>query len=197
MSFVASTLRERKMFYSFRNRKPSIGKETYVSEHAFVVGDVKIGDNCYIGHGAILRGDYGSIEIDSGTAVEEGVVIHAPPNDTCRIGKNVTIGHGAIIHSSSIGDFAVIGMGAVVSIYAEVGKEAIVAEGSVVKMRQKVPSGVVVGGNPAKTVREITDEDKRFWGWGKQLYVELAREYIQNGMKKLDSSTLHKNHTEQ
>ena len=176
------------MLYSFRNREPRIGKETYVSEHAFIVGDVEIGDNCYIGHGAILRGDYGSIEIDSGTAVEEGVVMHAPPNDICRVGKKVTIGHGAIIHSSSIGDFVVIGMGAIVSIYAEVGEEAIVAEGSVVKMRQKVPSGVVVGGNPAKIVRKITDEDKKFWDYGKQIYIELAREYIQNGMKRLDSS---------
>jgi carbonic anhydrase/acetyltransferase-like protein (isoleucine patch superfamily) len=185
------------MFYSFRNREPRIGRETYVSEHAFLIGDVKIGDNCYIGHGAILRGDYGSIEIGSGTAVEEGVVIHAPPNDTCRIGKKVTIGHGAIVHSSSIGNFAVIGMGAVVSMNTEVGEEAIIAEGSVVKMKQKVPSGVVVGGNPAKKVREITDEDKRFWDWGKQIYIELAREYIQNGMKRLDSPIPSTSYTEQ
>ena len=108
------------MFYSFRNRAPQSGKETYVSEHAIVIGDVKIGDNCYIGHGAMLRGDYGSIEIDSGTAIEEGVVIHAPPGERCQIGKKVTIGHGAIIHSSYIGDFASIGVGAVISIYAEV-----------------------------------------------------------------------------
>jgi carbonic anhydrase/acetyltransferase-like protein (isoleucine patch superfamily) len=55
------------MFYGFRNREPAIGKETYVSEQAVVIGDVKIGDNCYIGPGAILRGDYGSIEIGAGT----------------------------------------------------------------------------------------------------------------------------------
>lgn len=99
------------MLYSFRNREPRIGKKTYVSEHALLIGDVRIGDNCYIGHGAILRGDYGSIEIESGTAVEEGVVMHAPPDGICRVGKKVTIGHGAIIHASSIGDFAAIGMG--------------------------------------------------------------------------------------
>lgn len=174
------------MIHSFRNREPSIGKETYVSEHALLIGDVRIGDNCYIGHGAILRGDYGSIEIGSGTAVEESVVIHAPPDDTCRIGKRVTIGHGAIIHASSIGDFAVIGMGAVVSIYAEVGEETIIAEGSVVKMRQIIPPGVVAGGNPAKVLRKITDEDRKFWVYGKQLYIDLAKEYIQNGMPRID-----------
>jgi carbonic anhydrase/acetyltransferase-like protein (isoleucine patch superfamily) len=176
------------MLYSFRNREPRIGKETYVSEHALLIGNVRIGDNCYIGHGAILRGDYGSIEIDSGTAVEEGVVIHAPPDDICRVGKKVTIGHGAIIHASSIGDFAVIGMGAVVSVYAVVGEETIIAEGSIVKQGQRIPAGVVAGGNPAEILRKITDKDKRLWDYGKQLYIDLAKEYIQDGMQRVYST---------
>jgi carbonic anhydrase/acetyltransferase-like protein (isoleucine patch superfamily) len=167
------------MMRSFRNRKPQIGKDTYVSENALLIGDVRIGDNCYIGHGAILRGDYGSIEIGNGTAVEEGVIIHAPPDQTCMIGKKVTIGHGAVIHSSIIGDLAVIGMGAVLSIFAEVGEESIVAEGSTVKMTQKIPSNVVVRGNPAKVVRNVAEKDKEFWNWGKQLYIDLAKEYLQ------------------
>jgi len=104
------------LLYRFRDREPKFGKDTYVSEHALLIGDVRIGDECYIGHGAILRGDYGAIEIGSGTAVEEGVVMHAPPGEVCRVGEKLTIGHGAVIHSKSIGDYAVIGMGAVLSI---------------------------------------------------------------------------------
>ena len=173
------------MLYSFRNRAPAIGENTYVSEHALLIGDVKIGDSCYIGHGAILRGDYGSIEIGAGTAVEEGVVMHAPPGETCRVGKKVTIGHGAIIHSRAIGDLAVIGMGAVLSILAEVGEDAIVAEGSTVKMSQIIPPGVVVRGNPAREIRKTTDKDRELWGYGKQLYIDLAQEYLQNGMQVL------------
>jgi len=168
---------------SFRNRQPKIGKDTYVSEYAILIGDVRIGDNCYIGHGAILRGDYGCIEIDSGTAVEEGVIMHAPPGETCRVGKKVTIGHGAVVHSSHIGDMAVIGMGSVLSICAEVGEESIVAEGSTVKMGQKIPPGIVARGNPAKVVRNIEDKDKEFWNWGKQLYIDLAKEYLQEEKK--------------
>ena len=171
------------MMRSFRNREPQIGKDTYVSEHALLIGDVRIGDNCYIGHGAILRGDYGCIEIDSGTAVEEGVIMHAPPGETCRVGKKVTIGHGAVVHSSHIGDMAVIGMGSVLSICAEVGEESIVAEGSTVKMGQKIPPGIVARGNPAKVVRNIEDKDKEFWNWGKQLYIDLAKEYLQEEKK--------------
>ena len=126
------------MLYRFDNRQPAIGKHTYVSNTAEVIGNVIIGDNCYIGHGAILRGDYGYIEIGDGSAVEEGVIIYAAPNEMCTIVKNVTIGHGAIVHAKLIHDMAVIGMGAIVSVGAEIGVWAIVDEGCVVKMNQVI-----------------------------------------------------------
>jgi len=166
------------MLYSFDGRKPVIGKETYVSQTATLIGDVRVGNNCYIGHGVILRGDYG--------AIEEGVVVHAPPAETCWIGEKVTIGHGAVIHSKLIGDYAVIGMGAILSIRAEIGKRSIVAEGSVVKMNQKFPDGLVVGGSPARKIREISRQDEDFWKRGKQVYIDLAKKYLSIGMHKLD-----------
>ena len=174
------------MLYSFDGKEPGIGKETYVSETALVIGDVQIGNNCYIGHGAILRGDYGTIEIGDGTAIEEGVVIHAPPKRVCRIGEKVTAGHGAIIHSKSIGNHAVIGMGAILSLLAEVGEWTIIAEGAIVKMYQKLPDGVVAAGNPAKIIREVSKEDKINWEWGKQIYIELAKKYLNIGMHRID-----------
>ncbi len=110
------------MRYRFDGKQPVVGKDTYVSDLATVIGDVVIGKNCYIGHGAILRGDYGRIEIGDGTAVEEGVIAHAPPGERFQIGKRVTIGHGAVIHGKYIGDLAVIGMRAIISIWSEIGK---------------------------------------------------------------------------
>ena len=103
------------MFYRFDGREPVIGAGTYVSETATVIGDVRIGGRCYIGHGVILRGDYGTIEIGDETAVEEGVIVHAPPGECAFIGNGVVLGHGAIIHSKTIGDFAGIEMGAILS----------------------------------------------------------------------------------
>jgi carbonic anhydrase/acetyltransferase-like protein (isoleucine patch superfamily) len=173
------------LLYAFDGKCPDIGKKTYVSEEALVIGDVKIGDNCYVGHGAILRGDYGSIFIGSGTAVEEGVIIHAPPGEGCAIGEKVTIGHGAIIHAAKIGNLAVIGMGAILSIRCEVGANTIVAEGAVVKMRQVIPDDVVAGGNPAKVIRKISKKDIDFWNKGKQLYIDLAKKCLAGGMEKL------------
>ena len=151
------------MLYEYNGRCPTVGRGTYVSETAQVIGDVLVGDNCYIGHGAIVRGDYGSIVIGSGTAVEEGVVVHAPPDKYCRIGKRVTIGHGAIIHAARVGDLAVIGMGSILSIYSEIGDGTIVAEGAVVKMRQIIEKGVVAGGNPARVIRSVAEKDIEYW----------------------------------
>ena len=174
------------MVYAFDGQVPVIGKDTYISETATVIGNVVIGDGCYIGHGAIIRGDYGRIEIGDGTAVEEAVVIHARPGETGRIGKRVTLGHSAVIHASLIEDMAVIGMGAIVSIGAEVGEWAIVSEGAVVKMNQKIPPRVVVTGAPAKVAREVLDRDIRMWTEGKQIYVDLAKKYLEVGMQRID-----------
>ncbi len=173
------------MLYRFDGRQPVIGKGAYVSETATVIGDVKIGSNCYIGHGAILRGDYGTIEIGAGTAVEEGVVIHAPPQDFCRIGQGVIIGHGAIIHAKRIGDLAGIGMGAILSIRSEVADGATVAEGAVVKQGQKIPEAVVVAGNPAKKIRDVSQKERDFWALARNLYQDLARKYCELGMEAM------------
>jgi len=170
------------LLYSFDGKQPEIGNDTYVSEQALIIGDVKIGDNCYIGHGAILRGDYGSIEIGFGTAVEEGVIVHAPPKETCKIGKKVTIGHGAVVHAAEVGDLAVLGMGSITSIRSIIGAGSIVAEGAVVRMRQVVPEKIVVAGNPAVKVRDLEEKDYELWNYGKQLYIDLAKKYLDIGM---------------
>jgi len=173
------------MLYRFNNRQPATGKQTYVSNSAEIIGDVTIGDNCYIGHGAILRGDYGRIVIGNGTAVEEGAIIHAKFDDVCTIGNKVTIGHGAIVHAKIVHDMAVIGMGAVVSISSEIGAWAIVAEGCVVKMNQVIKPGAVVVGNPAHIARDINDKDIAFWEHAKQVYVDLAKKYLELGLEPL------------
>jgi carbonic anhydrase/acetyltransferase-like protein (isoleucine patch superfamily) len=170
------------VLFKFDGKSPIIGKDSYVSETAQVIGDVVIGDNCYVGHGAILRGDYGRIEIGNGTAVEEGVVIHSPPTGLHRIGKSVTLGHGAILHGSKIGDFSVIGMGAILSILSQTGEWTIVGEGAVVRANQKIADRMVAVGNPAKVIREVTPGDQELWNYGKKVYVDLALKYLEQGM---------------
>ena len=115
--------------YQLEDRIPKIGENNFIADSAEIIGDVVIGNNCYIGHGARIRGDYGSIEIGDYSIVEDNCVIHARPEDKCAIGKHVTIGHGVVIHNATILDWAMIGMGAIVSDYAKVGEWGVVGEG--------------------------------------------------------------------
>ena len=174
------------MLYKFDGNQPRIGEHTYIAPSALVIGDVEIGEHCYVGHGAIIRGDYGRIEIGSGTAVEEAVVIHAHPGAIHKIGSRVTIGHGAICHGSRIGNEAVIGMGAILSINSDVGDGTIIAEGGVVKANSSIPENVVAGGNPASIIRNVREGDRELWNFGKQLYIDLAQKYLDIGMEPVE-----------
>jgi carbonic anhydrase/acetyltransferase-like protein (isoleucine patch superfamily) len=88
-----------------------------------------------------------------------------------------------VVHVKHIGNLAVIGMGAILSIWSEIGEGAIVAEGSVVKLKQVIPPNVVAAGNPAQIVRKTNSKDEEFWNWGKQLYIDLAKKYLDEGME--------------
>ena len=170
--------------YSFEGKEPNIDQLAYVHDDAIVIGDVVIGQECFIGAGAILRGDYGRIEVGSRTAIEEGCIVHAPPDETCAIGNDVIIGHGAIIHCSKIEDSAFIGMGSILSINAVVGEQAIVGEGAVVTQYQVIPPKKVAVGNPAKATKDIPEAHKEMRARGQNLYVELSRRY-KVGLQKL------------
>jgi carbonic anhydrase/acetyltransferase-like protein (isoleucine patch superfamily) len=163
--------------YRFGDRRPTVAPTAYVSDSARVIGDVAIGEECYIGHGVILRGDYGSIRIGPGTAIEENAVVHIRPDGISLIGERVTIGHGAVIHGNRIADYAVIGMGAVIGFDSEIGMWCIVGEGCVVPQGKRIPAGKMVVGVPAQISGNVKQRHKEFWTYGKQLYVDLAKRY--------------------
>ena len=163
--------------YEFENRRPRIDESAWVAPTAIVIGDVRIGAGCYIGHGAILRGDYGTIEIGAGTAVEEGVIIHARPDDRTVIGERVTIGHGAMIHNAVIEREAVLGMRSTTADWAVVGEGAIVGEGALVKNHQKIAPGKIAVGVPARVAGPVKPEHKERWSWAKELYIGLCDRY--------------------
>jgi len=165
------------VLYRFEGKEPKIGEGTYVSHSAEVIGDVSIGKQCYIGPGAKIRGDYGTILIGNKTSIEENCVLHARPNETCKVGNMVTVGHGAILHNCTIKDYAIIGMGAIVSDYAVVGVWSVVAEGCVVKNKQVIENRKIVAGIPAKIVGEVSKNYQRLWTSYKNIYAKLALRY--------------------
>ena len=167
--------------YQFEERKPRVGQGAFVAESALVIGDVQIGKDAYIGHGSILRGDYGTILVGEGTAIEEGAIVHARPNDRTLFGNFVTIGHGAMIHNAQIRDYAVIGMRATISDYSIIGEWTIIGEMGLVKNNQNVPDGAVAVGVPVRVIGKVDKKQKAFWGYGKKLYIEMAHRYITPG----------------
>lgn len=163
--------------YRFEDRIPTIAETAYLSPSAQIIGDVRIGEDCYIGHGAILRGDYGTIVIGDGTAIEEGVIVHARPGDRTVFGKAVTVGHGAMIHNATIDDSAVIGMRATISDYSRVGEWSIIGEMGLVRSGQEIPPGKVAIGVPVQVVGDVEDRHRAMWSYAKRLYQDLARRY--------------------
>jgi phenylacetic acid degradation protein len=164
--------------YAFEDRIPRIGDETYIHPSASVIGDVAIGKGCWIGPGACIRGDYGTVVIGDYTSVEENAVIHARPGERTEIGDWVTIGHAAVIHNATVREYVVIGMRAVVSDWALIGTWGVVAEGAVVRQSQEVPDGKIAVGVPARLLeKDVSEEYKAQWTHFKKIYVDLARRY--------------------
>ncbi len=170
--------------YEFEGRKPNVGKDVYISPSANLIGDVRVGDGCFIGPGAQIKGDYGTIIIGAYTSVQENCVLHTRPDTVSEIGCWVTVGHGAVLHGCTIQDYAVIGMGSIISDFSNVGVWAAVGEGCVVRSKQVVEDGNIVVGIPAKVIGSVSEDYKEQWTGFKKLYVELAKRYIV-GLKKI------------
>lgn len=171
--------------YEFEGKRPSIGEETYVSESADVIGDVTIGDNCYIGPGARIKGDYGKVRIGNESNVQENCVIHARPGELCVIGNGCSIGHGAVLHNCTIKERAKVGMAAVISDYAVVGEDCIIGEGCVVKQYQEIPPGSIAVGVPARVVGKVTRNRLAERDKYRNVYPDLAKRYL-TGLKRVE-----------
>lgn len=169
--------------YEFEGKRPQIGAGTFIPESADIIGDVVLGQDCFVGVGARLRGDYGRIVIGDGTSVQENVVIHAREGGETRVGSHVQLGHGCILHNATVQDNAVIGVGAILTDYSLVGDWAIIGEGAVV--RGEVPAGKIAVGVPAKIIGEVSEAQKEEWRYYKAKYAELARERYPKGLKRI------------
>ncbi|TVP97593.1 MAG: transferase hexapeptide repeat family protein [Balneolaceae bacterium] len=146
------------MIYEFKGYKPVIHESAFIHPLAAVTGNVIIASDVYIGPGAAIRGDWGKIIIEDGCNVQENCTIHMFPGLTVTLHESAHIGHGAIIHGATIGKNSLIGMNAVVMDKAEIGNESIVGALSFVPEGFKVPDRKIAVGNPAKIVKDVSDE---------------------------------------
>lgn len=163
------------MVYEFKGFIPVIHESAFIHPQAAVTGNVVIGKDVYIGPGAAIRGDWGGIVIEDGCNVQENCTIHMFPGVTVYLRASAHIGHGAIIHGAEIGANSMVGMNAVVMDNVKIGEESIVGALSFVKTGTEVPARSLVVGNPAKVVRQVSDEMIAWKTKGTQLYQTLPQ----------------------
>ncbi len=164
------------MIYEYRGIKPVIHKTAFVHKTASVIGNVIVGKDVYIGPGAAIRGDFGKIIIEGGCNVQENCIIHMFPNITVRLYESAHIGHGAIIHGAAIGKNSLVGMNAVIMDNVEVGDDCIIGALCFVPEGMKIPNRKVVVGNPAKIVKDVTDEMAKWKTEGTKIYQALPKQ---------------------
>jgi carbonic anhydrase/acetyltransferase-like protein (isoleucine patch superfamily) len=163
--------------YKFENKIPKIAKTSYVHPQAAIIGDVEIGDGCFIGAGAVLRGDFGKITIGRGTSIQENSIIHVGGKERVSIGSNVIIAHGAILHDVTIKSYVLVGMGSILMTGVFCGNHIMIAAGSVVKENFHIPPNVVVAGNPARIVKPLSGDQRKRIDQGVKTYQELVKRY--------------------
>jgi phenylacetic acid degradation protein len=159
--------------YKFKNHIPVIHESSFVHPQAAVTGNVIIGKDCYIGPGAAIRGDWGEIILEDGVNVQENCTVHMFPGKSIVLKKSAHVGHGAIIHGANLGENCLIGMNSVIMDDAFIGDESIVGAMAFVKAETKIPRRSLVVGNPAKVVKEVTDEMIAWKTAGTRLYQQL------------------------
>jgi len=168
------------MFYEFKGFIPVVDPTSFVHPLAAVTGNVIIGKNCYIGPGAALRGDWGEIVVEDGCNIQENCIIHMFPGVTVLLRESAHIGHGAIIHGATIGKNCLVGMNAVIMDNVELGENSIVGALSFIREEEKIPPRSLIVGNPAKLIKQVTDEMIEWKTKGTLLYQQLPREMFES-----------------
>lgn len=164
------------MFYEFKGFIPVVHPSAFVHPQAAVTGNVIIGKDVYIGPGAALRGDWGGIVIEDGCNVQENCTIHMFPGVTVLLKEGAHIGHGAIVHGGTVGRNVLVGMNAVIMDDVEIGDECIIGALSFINANTRIPARSLVVGNPAKIIKEVSDDMIAWKTKGTRLYQALPKD---------------------
>ncbi|MBA3985506.1 MAG: transferase hexapeptide repeat family protein [Flavobacteriales bacterium] len=168
------------MIYSFKGHIPVIHESSFVHPLAAVTGNVIIGKNCYIGPGAAIRGDWGEIILEDGVNVQENCTVHMFPGKSIVLREGAHIGHGAIIHGANIGRNVLVGMNTVIMDDAEIGDECIIGAMAFIKAETVIPKRSLLVGNPAKVIKEVSDEMIAWKTAGTRLYQQLPADCFES-----------------
>lgn len=169
----------------FNGIAPKLGERVYIDPAATVIGKVELGDDVSVWPGAVIRGDMHTIKVGHRSNVQDNAVLHIthasdynPEGWPLTIGEDVVIGHSAVVHGCTIGDRVLVGIGAIINDGAVVEDEVIVGAGCLVPPKKTLQSGFVYVGNPARQLRPVTDDERRFFTYSPANYVKLKNQYL-------------------
>ncbi len=166
------------MIRPYRNISPTVAKDAFIAEGAVVIGDVHIGSESNVWFGCVIRGDVNIIRIGERTNIQDGTVIHVTrQTGPTRIGSGVTIGHSVLLHACTLEDNCFVGMRSTIMDGAVVESGAWVAAGALVTPNKRIPKGQIWAGNPARYLRNMSQEEIDFIPISSNNYVALTREY--------------------
>lgn len=166
------------MFYRVGDRVPEKGEGVFVADNATVIGSVVLQDNSSVWFNAVLRGDNDLISIGEASNVQDGAVLHTDPGIKLTLGKGVTVGHNVMLHGCDVGDYSLIGIGAVVLNKAKIGKHCIIGANALIPEGMEIPDGSLVVGSPATIKRELNDMQKKMLEASAAHYVQNAQRYL-------------------
>ena len=165
--------------YALDGMAPEIAEDCWIAPDAVLIGKVRLLKGANVWFGAVLRGDNEWITIGPNSNVQDHSVIHADPGQPVVIGSTVTIGHRVIVHSASVGDGSLIGMGAILLNRARIGARSLVGAGALVTEDKAFEDGKMILGSPAKSVRDLSPEQVSGLEWSAAHYVANARRFAE------------------
>ena len=168
------------MIREFNGKSPKIAPSAFVSEAAYIVGDVEIGENSSIWPGVVIRADFGKIVVGNNTSIEDNCIVHSGAD--VIIGNNTIVGHGAVVHCHRVGSNVLVGNNATLLDDAEIGDFCIIGAGSVVAPKTKIAEKSVATGVPARIKGQPSQEQLVQLRLGSDIYAKLAQQYKQQGL---------------
>lgn len=164
------------MIHKIGDKIPNYEKAAFIAWNAEIAGDVTLEKDVSIWFSATLRADIAPILIGEGSNIQDNTAVHIDFDLPTIVGRHVTVGHGAVLHSCTIGDGSLVGMGAILLGGSEIGEECIIGAGSLVTQGKKFPPRSLIIGSPAKAIKTLTDKEIKQIRENAELYIRLAKE---------------------
>ena len=175
-------------FFELDGAAPKVHPDAFVAPTATLVGDVTVEAGASVWYGAVLRADFAPVIVRAGANVQDGSILHGPPDMPCEIGKGATVAHLCVVHGATVGEEALVANGCTVLDGARIGARSMIAAHSLVAANADIPPGVLAAGSPAQVKRPLEGTGAEFWvKTNPGAYAELAQRH-KRGIRPVEAS---------